>query len=974
MSGYENAIAVIGFAGRFPGADSVEAFWDNLSAGRNTLSWFDETELAAAGVPPETIADPGYLPVRGVLQGIEDFDADLFGMTPREAALTDPQQRLVLECARTAMETAGYPPESCPERVGVFLGSSAGTYLGNLAAASGFEDELAVRLGNDPAFLATRVAYKLNFRGPAITVQTACSTALVAVHLAGQSLLCGEAGLALAGGVSITLPETAGQWHTTNGIISADGRCRSFDAGATGTVSGNGGGVVVLKPAEAALADGDRVYALIRGSAVNNDGAGKLGYAAPSVAGQAEVITMAHQVAGVSPDEISYVEAHATGTELGDPIEVAALTEAFRRGTDRTGYCALGSVKPNIGHLDAAAGVAGFIKAVLALHHEMIPPTIEFARPNPHIPFAGSPFFVNTERRPWPRLAGTPRRCGVSSFGIGGTNAHVVLEEEPVGVPGRRRPSDSARPVVLPLSARTPDALAELIAATSDRLSEPPRPVLPDAAYTLQTGRTEFGHRAAVVAGPEDSVAELRSRLDAAARGPGIVRNVVFLFPGQGTFRPGMLSELYAGSARVRAVVDECAASLRDDSGANLRGLLLGESGEGPSWLTQPALFVVGYALAELLKDGGIQPDALLGHSLGEYVAACVGGALSLADALTLVAQRARAMAATPPGAMLAVAAPEDRVRPYLDGPVWISGVLGPDSVVVAGSKDAVRRLAAGLLTEDIATAGVRVDKAFHTPLIAPALPALRRAAGAVAHRPLSIPVIANATGALMPVGTVLSPEHWVEQAREPVRIAGATSTALSLPNTAFLELGAGRVLTDAVRGQAGGTEPAVFPLGGRTRSGALRERDLLSALAGFWTAGGRLDWTAFSPGPGRRVPLPTYPYQRRRHWIDPGPTQPISPSDVDPMPLPDTAEPEVVDEVAAAVMEIWVELLGHNGFAPDADFLELGGNSLTAVQLLTRLRKRFGIKLSLHSLFDSSTVAGISELVRQQRAEQAGG
>ncbi|WP_410641562.1 type I polyketide synthase [Amycolatopsis sp. lyj-346] len=955
MTGLEDAIAIVGFAGRFPGADSVAEFWENLKAGRSTLTRFGDDELLAAGVPPETVGDEHYVPVRGVLRDVEGFDAELFGMMPRDAALTDPQQRLMLECARTALESAGYPPESCPARVGVYLGATTSTYLPNHVLPSGIAaqvGEVAVRLATDNAFLATRVAHKLDLRGPAMTVQTACSTSLVAVHLAGQALLCGEAELALAGGVSITVPQVAGQWHTPNGIISASGRLRSFDAGADGTVGGNGGAVVLLKLAEAALADGDPVHALILGSAVNNDGGGKLGFTAPAAAGQAEVITLAHRVAGVDPGDISYVEAHATGTELGDPVEVAALTEAFRRGTDRAGHCVLGSVKPNIGHLDAAAGVAGLLKAVLALREEVIPPTAGFERANPHIPFDGSPFRVTAAPTAWPRVAGAPRRCGVSSFGIGGTNAHVVLQEAPATTTTGQG-QDDRRPVVLPLSARTGRALGALARATTAAL-----PPLPDAAFTLQTGRTEFGHRTAVVAGPGDTAAELHARLIGAARAPRRVREVVFLFPGQGTFRPGLLSELATHSETVRALTERGSAVLGEPA---LTALLRDEAAAAPPWLGQVALFVTGYALARVLADGGIRPTAVLGHSLGEYTAACVAGAASFDEMLALVARRARALTATPAGAMLAVAASERRVRALLAGQVWISGVHGPESVVVAGAPDAVRALAGRLAAEAVHTVGIEVEHAYHTPLIAPALAELREAADAVRWRPLTVPLFTTLTGKPLPEGTVPATEHWTGQTREPVRLADAVAGVLGLPEPVLLELGPGQVLTDVARRLGGAEEAAVFPVGRKARSGVLRERDLLGVVAGYWTAGGRVDWAAFRTVPGRRVPMATYPFQRERHWIEPRP----APAPAAPGPVPVPAVPvRDPDEVTAAVRQIWVELIGHDRFSPADSFLDLGGNSLTAVQMLTRLRDRFGVKVSLHSLFDRPTVAGIAGLV----------
>jgi phthiocerol/phenolphthiocerol synthesis type-I polyketide synthase E len=956
MNELEHAVAVIGFAGLFPGAHDVATFWDNVCAGRISLSRFTERELAEGGVPAAEYTDPDYVPVRGTLAGIEDFDAELFGMTPREAELTDPQQRVLLECARTALEMAGHAPGTGIARVGVFAGASETTYLREaLRHDPGFAEmlgDMGLAIGNDSTFLATRVAYKLNLRGPAITVQTACSTSLVAVHLGCQSLLSGESDIVVAGGASITVPQIRGQWHTTNGIVSPDGRCRSFDADARGTVSGNGGAVVVLKRADAALADGDTIYALIKGSAVNNDGGVKVGFTAPSVTGQAEVIEMAHQVSGVSPEEISYVEAHATGTELGDPIEIAALTEAFRRGTARTGYCVLGAVKPNIGHLDAAAGVAGLIKSVLALHHERIPPTAGFTRPNPRIRFEDSPFVVATELTDWPRVPGLPRRCGVSSFGIGGTNAHLVLEEAPLVsvVDGSVR----VRPVVIPLSARTPAALGTLITRTSERLAE--LTDLEDAAYTLQTGRAEFGTRAAVVAVPGDTEAGLRTRLTSAVRAAEPVHNVAFLFPGQGTLRSGMLAELYDSHPTVRAAVDQCTDLLRPQLGLDLRDVLCGDLDAGAA--TQPALFVVGYALTELLGGWGIRPTVVFGHSLGEYVAACVAGALTVADALRLIVRRGRAMALTQPGAMAIVDAAEHEIRPYLTGDSWICGVNSPVSVTVAGTPESVQDLAGTLSAAGIGSVKVKVDRAFHTPLIGPALAELRAAAADTESRGLTVPLVANHTGALLATGLELSPEHWVAHAREPVRLREAMAVLLDLPATVFLELSGGNALTATVRQNAAGRNVDAFSLG---RDGVLRDEGVLAALAGFWTAGGSVDWAGSSDGQRRRVALPTYPYERRRHWIEPA----RGTAGTSPVAEPEPAAADPTAGIGSEVEQIWSELLGYDHFEPDANFLELGGNSLTAVQLITRLRTKFGVRLSLRAVFDSPTIDGMAALIQ---------
>ena len=943
MTDYRNAVAIVGLAGRFPGAADIEQYWTLLSQGRRGLTRFAAEELIAAGATPAELADPDYVPVRGVLPGVEEFDAELFGMTAREAELTDPQQRLLLESARTALEDAGYRPKGCAERVGVFVGAGPSSYrVNNLAGLAREVGELALSLGNDPAFLATRISYLLDLRGPAVTVQTACSTSLVAVHLACQSVLSGESELAVAGGASVTVPQASGYWHTRNGITSADGRCRSFDAAAGGTVAGNGAGVVVLKHAEAAIADRDTIYALIAGSAVNNDGAAKLGFTAPSIAGQAEVIALAHEVSGVSPDDIGYVEAHATATELGDPIEVAALTEAFRRGSRRTGYCALGAVKPNVGHLDAAAGIAGLLKAVLALHREQLPPTIDFDTPNPKIDFAGSPFFVNTESRPWPRVDGAPRYCGVSSFGFGGTNAHAILAEAP---PIPSSTSDE-RPVLLPLSAATPQALAALIESTSAALAD----VAPaDAAHTLRHGRTVFAHRAAIATDRRDGLAE---PLLASRRTAGPIGNVVFLFPGQGTLRPGMLRELYHRYPVVGDTVDDCAKELTAELGIDLREVLCGDA-DLPA-VRQPALFVAGLSLSALAVHLGLAPTAVFGHSLGEYVAATVAGALPVGDALTLVARRGLAMAQLPPGAMLVVAGQPAKLAPLLPTGVWIAGINGPDSVTVAGHPEPIDRLRDRLRAERVATTRLDVDIAFHTPLVEPALPELSE----VAAQPLGIPLIGGETGALIPAGARLDGDHWVAHARRPVRLDAAMATVLALPDALYLELGAGRGLTAALGRAATGQRPAAFAVGGRDP--VLREVDVLGALAGCWTAGGPLDFAALPGQRGRRIPLPTYPYQRRRHWIDaPGAATEVA----EPEPAAPAAQP--VDETVARISRIWTELLGADAARPSVNFLELGGTSLTAIQLLTRLRRDFGVRLPLRAVFDNPSIEGIAELVR---------
>jgi acyl transferase domain-containing protein len=623
-------IAIIGMFGRFPGAENLAQYWENLVRGVEAITFFSDEELTAAGVDPSLLRNPRYVRARGVLRDAELFDAGFFGFSPREAEIMDPQHRVFLEAAWGALESAGYAPGVQALNVGVYAGASLNSYLiaslmtnpEVMLAAGAYQAMLA----NDKDFLATRVSYKLNLRGPSLTVQTACSTSLVAVQLACQALLAGQCDVALAGGVSINVPRVTGYLYEPGMILSPDGHCRAFDARAQGTVAGEGVGVVVLKRLREALADRDHVRAVILGAALNNDGSLKVGYTAPSVDGQAAVITLAHAMAAIDPETITYLEAHGTGTELGDPIEIAALTQAFRTATERREFCALGSVKTNIGHLDAAAGVAGLIKTVLALEHGVLPPSLHFSEPSPRIGFAGSPFYVNASRAEWKRAGENPRRAGVSSFGIGGTNAHVVVEEAP-----RPAPSGPSRPVqILTLSAKSPEALDRVGEDLTGHLEEHGEQSLADVAYTLHRGRAAFPHRRVLVARTHaEAVQALRT--NEGRRGPtrGAIRGerpVVFMFSGQGSQYVGMGRGLYETESLFRQVVDECATVLMPALGIDLRTVLYPSQSNieeararlATTSLTQPALFVVEYAMARLLMTWGVEPHALLGHCSGE--------------------------------------------------------------------------------------------------------------------------------------------------------------------------------------------------------------------------------------------------------------------------------------------------------------------------------------------------------------------
>ena len=633
------AVAMIGMAGRFPGAPSLEQYWRNIRGGLESITFFSDRELEAEGIDPTLLKDPSYIRAGGVVENVELFDAAFFGFSDNEAAVMDPQQRLFLECAWEALEDAAYNPDTYDGRIGLFAGATISTYLLNNLITHPEAMKAAGRarsiMGNDSNFLTTLVSYKLNLTGPSITVQTACSTSLVAIHLACQSLLNGESDITLAGAVSISVPQVSCHEFRDGGIHSPDGRCRSFDAAAQGTVGGSGLGVVVLKRLEDALADGDSIHAVIKGSAINNDGSLKIGYTAPSVQGQAAVISEALAMAGISADSIGYVEAHGTATALGDPIEVEALTEAYRATTEQRQYCALGSVKSNIGHLDTAAGVAGLIKVALMLRQRELVPSLHYREGNPQIDFPASPFYVNTSLRPWPRN-GTARRAGVSSFGIGGTNAHVILEEAP-SVEQSQSPDLSLR--LLVLSAKTPAALDRATKNLTAFVREHNDINLPDVAYTLQVGRKVFSHRRIIFCREtEDALTALEGRdpQRVLTHSPGSdgEASIVLLFMADDWVYTGLGSRLYEDEPLFRKHFDECAELIKRSTGADPHGAL------DAAQTTLPALFAIQYALGQVLLDLGVRPATFMGRGVGEYVAACFAGVFTLENAVAAAATR----------------------------------------------------------------------------------------------------------------------------------------------------------------------------------------------------------------------------------------------------------------------------------------------------------------------------------------------
>jgi acyl transferase domain-containing protein/acyl carrier protein len=874
-------IAIIGMSGRFPGARNIAAFWRNLRDGVESVSFFSDEELMAAGVEPAALSNPDYIRAGAVLEDVELFDAAFFGFNPKEAETLDPQQRIFLESAWEALEDAAYDPEAYEGLIGVYAGSSMSSYLSNLYSHPelvGALGEFQINLGNDKDNLTTNVSYKLNLKGPSMAIQAACSTSLVAVCMACQNLLSYQCDIALAGGVRVVVPQALGYFYQEGGIMSPDGHCRAFDSQARGTVGGNGVGVVVMKRLEEALADGDQIYAVIKGSGVNNDGAVKVGYTAPSIEGQAQVIGMAQAVAGVEAETITYVEAHGTGTDLGDPIEVAALTQAFRTGTDKKNFCALGSVKTNIGHLDTASGVAGLIKTALALKHRMIPPSLNFERPNPRIDFAESPFYVNSRLSEW-KTDGGPRRAGVSSFGIGGTNAHVVLEE----APERDATAESAREQLLIVSARTRAALETAARNLGEHLKEHPELNLADVAYTLQTGRRAFNHRRAIVC---RSVEEAASALESAASRPPATserviagRLVVFMFPGQGAQHVGMAREVYLAEPVFRRQLDLCCELLVPQLGLDLREVLFAAEGQATeaavqlqqTALAQPALFSIEYALAKLWMEWGVQPHAMLGHSVGEYVAAALAGVLSLEDALSLVMVRGRLMQAMPKGAMLAVARPASEIASLLGAELQLAAINGPSMCVVSGTIAAVARLEAELASEGHASQRLQTSHAFHSRMMDPVLEEFAAEVKRVKLNPPQTPYVSNLTGQWVTASEATNANYWVEHLRGTVRFSQGLERFFVNPDWLLLEVGPGQTLTSLARQHSGRpSEQVVLSSLSHRNDEQSDERLMLNTLGRLWLAGVGVNWRQMHADERRRrVSLPTYPFERQRFFVE---------------------------------------------------------------------------------------------------------
>ncbi len=986
-------IAIIGMAGRFPGAADVEQFWTNLCGGVESIRQFAPGELDPS-IPLAQRMDPAYVPARGVLDGVELFDAAFFGITPLEAQLMDPQHRHFMEVSWHALEHAGYVPETAPGPVGIFGGMYNATYFQRHLAprpdVANRLGELNVMLGNEKDYVTSRVAHRLGLTGPAVSIHTACSTSLVATAMAMDSLRTGACDVALAGGVAITCPPNSGHVFQEGSMASPDGHTRTFDVSAGGTVFSDGVAVVVLRRLADAIADGDQIYAVLLGAAVNNDGAARASFTAPSPEGQATVIAAAHDNAGIDARTLSYIEAHGTATPLGDPIEIEGLTRAFSRHTQERGFCAIGSLKSNVGHMVIAAGAASLIKTALALHRKTLPPSINFTAPTPKIDFSRTPFRVQTTLTAWPESAG-PRRAGVSSFGFGGTNAHAVLEEAPA--PIRSTPSPRGAELLL-VSARTAPALAEAsgnLARFLDTAPPDDAALLADIAHTLQTGRRAFTHRRYVVATGAPEAARLLAKPEPARAGAREVGaelpSLAFLCPGQGSQYPQMGLGLYRSELAFRAAYDECCAIVQAHGGTDPRDVFFSDDPHAlvPTSVTQPAIFALEYSLARLWQSWGVTPTALIGHSVGEWVCAALAEVMTLPDALGLVIERGRRMQALPAGSMLSVRLAAAELAPRLPPGVVIAAENAPGMCVASGPTPLIQQLEAELIAADITARRLVTSHAFHSAMMDPVIEPMAERVAQIRLAPPKIPILSTVTTRWLTDAEATSTRYWAEHLRLPVKFAPAVALLLADPKRVLIEIGPRATLSALARQAVSGKRalPVAIPSVADT---AEREPAAIAAALGqLWTLGASIDWAAYRASERRRrVALPAYPFQRVRHWVDAPPAAlvPVGPalasSTVAPAsaPAPVSAQemsfamttplaaPNAAarrDRLIASIRELVEEVSGMEvgDVDPSTPWLELGLDSLTLTQLALQVQRTHQIKVTFRQVMESYPTIG---------------
>jgi acyl transferase domain-containing protein/acyl carrier protein len=1011
-------VAVIGMVGRFPGSKNIDEFWTNLKNGVESISFFSDEELEKAGISPDLINNPDFVKASGALDNEEYFDASFFAYTPGEAKIMNPEIRFFHECAWEALEDAGYNPGSYDGLIGLYAGASSSFYWEGITLLSGKINEVgsfAAESLVSAYFLPTNISYKLHLKGPSYFVKTACSTSLVAIHIACRSVLSGECHMALAGGIRLGPNQKHGYLYEEGMIYSPDGHCRAFSADANGTIGGYGVGVVVLKRLKNAIADRDHIYAVVKGTSINNDGNRKVGYTAPSVSGQVEVIKTALAIANVSPDSIGYIETHGTGTTLGDPIEIEALTHAFN--TEKRNYCPIGSIKTNVGHLDSAAGVAGFIKTVLALKNKLIPPSLNYDKPSPQIDFKNSPFYVNNRLMEW-KNEGNPLRAGVSSFGIGGTNAHVILEEW-CGAPsadalatGHRAKQDyKDRPHrLIFLSARTPTALEQMTENLVAHFKENPGIDLADAAYTLQVGRKAMRHRKLVVS---DTVEKAASALSTTS--PGEIKTfstkeenlpVVFMFPGQGAQYVNMGQDLYKTEAVFRKEMDLCFEILKPHMKYDIKEILY-PSPVTPhpspdinqTEITQPLIFVFEYALARLLMKWGIKPGIMIGHSIGEYVAACLAGIFTLEDALKMVVLRGKLMQKIPPGDMLSVSLPEEQLAPLLKEDISLSAVNSPVHCVVSGTQADVHDFAKQLEVKGIKTRMLKTSHAFHSKMMDPVIKEFEtkvKTAGIRIKKP-EIPFISCLTGERISPDEVVSYQYWAQQLRNTVRFDDGINQLYKKQAALFLEVGPGNALCTFVKENSRTNDDPghkTVNLVRHPRENVPDDLYLLRKIGDIWLHGKTINWFGFYAGEERRrISLPTYPFERQRYWIEKeslGIDNAMLNETVISNRKPDDAadEPEASgiylprpeltttyvgpdNEIEEILINIYQDFFGVENLGIYDDFYELGGDSLKAMTITAKIHNKLNVRIPVSDFFaNGTTIKNLAKCIEGKSKE----
>ena len=992
-----NDIAIIGMAGRFSGVSDIEEFWKAISSGKETITFYTREDLIKKGVEKTLLDNKEYVLANGNIDTADQFDSTFFGITPREADFMDPQHRVFLETCYQAMENAGYTSEKYQGQIGVFAGCGMNNYLvKNLfqhpESLRSIGEFLMIQ-NNNSDYLTTRVSYKLNLTGPSIDIQTACSTSLVAIHIACQNLAGHNCDIALAGGVFIQIPHAEGYMYEQGGIFSHDGHCRPFDSEADGTLFGEGSGVVVLKRLEDAIRDCDTISGIIKGSAINNDGSGKIGYMAPSVNGQIAVISKAIANAGISPETISYIETHGTGTRLGDPVEVRALSQVMKNSSDGKTYCSLGSVKANIGHLDASAGIAGVLKVVMMLKNKKLPPLVNFKYPNTELPLKDTPFYFNTTLKYWPSDNG-PRRAGISSFGIGGTNAHCILEEAP-------EPAETGSTRIyhfLPVTAKTSSGLKKLEKDISRHVLDSGQDI-GDISYTLQQGRSHYKHRALLIY-KKDPANKTPLRIpDSDNRGIQELFNprVVFMFTGQGSQYSGMAKDLYNEFSSFRNIVDDANLFLKENFELDIIKYILNDTDEtlkleiNQTSVAQPLLFTVQYALARLLEEFGIRPDAMSGHSIGEYAAAAISGIFEFKDALKLVAWRGKLMQAQKPGAMLSVQLPYKKLVPYISARVNLSLKNAPEMNVLSGDIQDIEAVYKRLVVDypDILLSKLKTSHAFHSYMMEPVLEPFGEILKAIKFGTGTIPLILNKTGYWAGPQDLSTAEYWTGQITATVNFADGVQELLKQDNTWFIEVGPGSSIATLLSQY--NTPVKKIRISSTVRHPKMKLNDIsvfLNAVAQAWVSGVNINWLNHYKDEKRyRVPLPSYPFERKRHWIDP-----MTPfnyyavlsgrTDKSPSGSPEIMDYETVvhessvifherpqmdseyispvSDLERDVVKIWEDLLGIKGIGLEDDFFFLGGHSLLASQVINRVSEKYHIRLPIEALFTSPTVKGL--------------